>query len=172
MNSAFRVIWLVPQSRDIKYYSPPGGFWVKKMSHETYFIRKWSNFLGIAIKLVLYILKQLFASVSVTSGGYLPRRSSSVNIHRYSPPLLWIIVNYRSAYPNILWWCVCLVSSRTSFWGGNLLTKIWKCVPTTQRNRETDAAFLHVLFEICWDQVACFFAYSVRIACMILCTAP
>ena len=25
-NSAFRVIWLVPQSRDIKYYSPPGGF--------------------------------------------------------------------------------------------------------------------------------------------------
>ena len=86
VNSAFRAIWLVPQSRDIKYYSPPGGFRVKKMSRETHFIRKWSNFLGIAIKLVLYILKQLLASVSVTSGGYLPRRSSSVNIHRYSPP--------------------------------------------------------------------------------------
>ena len=32
--------------------------------------------------------------MSVTSGGYLPRRSSSVNIDRYSPPLLRIIVNY------------------------------------------------------------------------------
>ena len=52
------------------------------------------TFSGIAIKLVLYILKQLFASVSVTSGGYLPRRSGSVNIHRYSPPLLRIIVKY------------------------------------------------------------------------------
>ena len=96
MNSAFRAIWLVPQSRDIKYYSPPGGFRVKKMSRETHFIRKWSNFLGIAIKLVFYILKQLFASVSVTSGGYLPRRSGSVNIHRYSPPLLRIIVKYKT----------------------------------------------------------------------------
>ena len=96
VNSAFRAIWLVPQSRDIKYYSPPGGFRVKKMSRETHFIRKWSNFLGIAIKLVLYILKQLFASVSVNGGGYLPRQSGSVNIHRYSPPLLRIIVNYFS----------------------------------------------------------------------------
>ena len=26
VNSAFRAIWLVPLSRDIKYYSPPGGF--------------------------------------------------------------------------------------------------------------------------------------------------
>ena len=94
MNSAFLAIWLVPKSRDIKYYSPPGGFRVKKMSRETHFIRKWSNFSGIAIKPVLYILKQLFASVSVTSGGYLPGRSGSVNIHRYSPPLLRIIVNY------------------------------------------------------------------------------
>ena len=92
-TSEFCAIWLVPQSQDIKYYSPPGGFRVKKMSRETHFIRKWSNFLGIAIKLVLYILKQLFASVSVTSGGYLPCRSGSVNIHCYSPPLLRIIVN-------------------------------------------------------------------------------
>ena len=36
---------------------------------------------------MLYILKQLFASVSVNSGGYLPRQSGLVNIHRYSPPL-------------------------------------------------------------------------------------
>ena len=103
MNSEF---WLVPQSLDIKYYSPPGGFRVKKMSRETHFIRKWSNFLGIAIKLVLYILKQLFASVPVTTGGDLPRRSGSANIHCYSPPLLRIIVNYllrcvaSSAYGN------------------------------------------------------------------------
>ena len=106
MNSAFRAIWLVPQSRDMKYYSPPGGFWAKKMSRKTHFIRKWSNFLGIAIKLVLYILKQLFASVSVTSGGYLPRRSGSVNIHHYSPPLLQIIVN-------------CIISVITSLWAGS-----------------------------------------------------
>ena len=55
---------------------------------------KYSSYLGTAIKLVLYILKQLFASVSVNSGEYLPRRSGSVNIHRYSPPLRRIIVNY------------------------------------------------------------------------------
>ena len=29
-TSAFRTIWLVPLSRDIKYYSPPGGFRRKK----------------------------------------------------------------------------------------------------------------------------------------------
>ena len=33
--------------------------------------------------------------MSVNSGGYLPRRSGSVNIHRYSPPLRRIIVNYQ-----------------------------------------------------------------------------
>ena len=30
VNSAFRAIWLVPQARDIKCYSPPGGFRRKK----------------------------------------------------------------------------------------------------------------------------------------------
>ena len=38
------------------------------------------------------ILKQLSPSLSVTSIRYLPR--SSVNIHRYSPPLWGIIVKY------------------------------------------------------------------------------
>ena len=66
----------------------------KKMAREPHFVVKYSSYLGTAIKLVLYILKQLFASVSVNSGGYLPRRSGSVNIHRYSPPLLRIIVKY------------------------------------------------------------------------------
>ena len=94
VNSAFRAIWLVPLSRDIKYYSPPGGFRRKKMAREPHFVVKYSSYLGTAIKLVLYILKQFFASVSVSSGGYLPRRSGSVNIHRYSPPLRWIIVKY------------------------------------------------------------------------------
>ena len=93
VNSDFRVIWLVPQSRDIEWYSPPCGFGRKKLARETHFIRKWSNYLGIGIKLVLYILKQLFASVSVNSGGYLPHRSGSVNIHRCSPLLRRIIVN-------------------------------------------------------------------------------
>ena len=64
------------------------------MVREPHFVVKYSSYLGTAIKLVLYILKQLFASVSVNSGGYLPRRSGSVNIHRYSPPLRRIIVNY------------------------------------------------------------------------------
>ena len=45
----------------------------KKMMCEPHFVVKYSSYLGTAIKLVLYILKQLFASVSVNSGGYLPR---------------------------------------------------------------------------------------------------
>ena len=97
VNIAFRTIRLVPQSRNIKWYSPPGGFWKKQMAREPHFIGKYkiSNYLGIAIKLVLYIVKQLFASVSVTSGGYLPRRSGSVNIraasHLHSGEQLLII---------------------------------------------------------------------------------
>ena len=67
------------------------------MAREPHFAVKYSSYLGTAIKLVLYILKQLFASVSVNSGGYLPRRSGSVNIHRYSPPLRRIIVKYTQA---------------------------------------------------------------------------
>ena len=82
----------------------------EKMAREPHFVVKYSSYLGTAIKLVLYILKQLFASVSVTSGGYLPRRSGSVNIHRYSPPLLRIIVNYSSRWGwgwcwHWCWWC-------------------------------------------------------------------
>ena len=64
------------------------------MAREPQFVVKYSSYLGTAIKLVLYILKQLFASVSVNGGGYLPRRSGSVNIHRHSPPLRRIIVKY------------------------------------------------------------------------------
>ena len=55
VNSAFRAIWLVPQSRDIKCYSPPGGSRRKKMAREPHFIGKEKKCLGIAIKLVLYI---------------------------------------------------------------------------------------------------------------------
>ena len=63
------------------------------MARGPQFIRNYNNYLGIAIKFVFDILKQLFASVSVDSGGYLPRRSGSVNIHSYSPPLRQIVVN-------------------------------------------------------------------------------
>ena len=62
------------------------------MAREPHFVVKYSSYLGTAIKLVLYMLKQLFASVLVNSGGYSTRRSGSVNIHRYSPPLRRIIV--------------------------------------------------------------------------------
>ena len=51
---------------------------------------------------MLYILKQLFASVSVNISGYLPRRSSSVNIHRYPPPLRRIIFKYTSSLDPVL----------------------------------------------------------------------
>ena len=71
------------------------------MACEPHFVVKYSSYLGTAIKLVLYILKQLFASVSVNSGGYLPCRSGSVNIHRYSPPLRRIIVKYPYIVINI-----------------------------------------------------------------------
>ena len=71
------------------------------MAHEPHFVVKYSSYLGTAIKLVLYILKQLFASVSVNSGGYLPRQSGSVNIHRYSPPLRRIIVNQSTILERI-----------------------------------------------------------------------
>ena len=92
MNSAFRAIWLVPQSRNIKCIhllaASKGKTWLASLILS----KKYSNYLGIAINVCLYILKQLFVSVSVNSGGYLPRRSGSVNIRRYSPPLRWIIV--------------------------------------------------------------------------------
>ena len=39
--------------------------------------------------------------MSVNRGGYLPRRSGSVNIHCYSPPLRWIIVKCRGATSNV-----------------------------------------------------------------------
>ena len=38
--------------------------------------------------------------MSVNSGGYLPRRSGSVNIHRYSPPLRRTIVKYLHVLSN------------------------------------------------------------------------
>ena len=65
------------------------------MAREPHFVVKYSSYLETAIKLVLYILKQLFASVSVNGGGYLPRRRGSVNIHRYSPPLILLPYSVR-----------------------------------------------------------------------------
>ena len=79
------------------------------MAREPHFVVKYSSFLGTAVKLVLYILKQLFTSVSVNSSGYLPRRSGSVNIHRYSPPLRRIIVKYQQIIIPALFHPKCLV---------------------------------------------------------------
>ena len=94
MNSAFRAIRLVAQSRNtcIKCYSPPGGIRRKKWRASPILSENKAS----VWELALYILKQLFASVSVNSGGYLPRRSGLVNIHRYSPPLRRVIVQYKS----------------------------------------------------------------------------
>ena len=71
---------------------------------------KQNNYLRTAIELVLYILKQLFVSVSVNSGGYLPHWSGSVNIHRYSPPLQQIIVKY------CIWWNILVCSMAAYFY--------------------------------------------------------
>ena len=49
------------------------------MAHEPHFVVKYSSYLGTAIKLVLYILKQLFAKVEVNSGGYLI--STAIHLH-------------------------------------------------------------------------------------------
>ena len=49
------------------------------------------------IQLVRYILKQLFTSVSVKVVNIYLALCGSVNIHYYSPPLWWIIVNYYMA---------------------------------------------------------------------------
>ena len=46
---------------------------------EPHFVVKYSSYLGTAIKLVLYILKQLFAEVEVNSSGYLPSRSLTIH---------------------------------------------------------------------------------------------
>ena len=57
----------------------PAFFWI--LPH---FSEKKELF-GAGYPLVWYILKQLFTSVSVNSGGYLPRRFAARQIHMYSP---------------------------------------------------------------------------------------
>ena len=98
VNSAFRAIWLVPRS-EIHLLATSGG---KKWRAKPISSENKITYLWIAIKLVLYILKQLFASVSVNSGGYLPRRSGPVNIHRYSPPLRRMMKDFHEGNPDVM----------------------------------------------------------------------
>ena len=55
---------------------------------------------------VVYTKTIIHLSVS-ESGGYLPRCGGSVNIHHYSPPLRWIIVNYLPAMVSPYWEKLC-----------------------------------------------------------------
>ena len=49
----------------------------------------------IVIIIIIIIITKTVIHLSIgESGGYLPRRGGSANIHHYSPPLQWIIVNY------------------------------------------------------------------------------
>ena len=89
VNSVFRTIWLVPHSWNIKsaiHLLAPSG---EKKGTRTSILSE-SKITIWQLCCINIILKQLF--VSVNSGGCLPRWSGSVNIHRNSPPLWWIII--------------------------------------------------------------------------------
>ena len=70
-------IWLAPQSRNVECIHLLVVFGEKNDSWKVNKATIWE-----------LLLKQSFASVSVNSGGYSPRRSGSVNIHRYSRPII------------------------------------------------------------------------------------
>ena len=122
------------------------------MAREPHFVVNYSSYLGTAIKLVLYILKQLFASVSMNSGRYLPRPSGSVNIHRYSPPLRRIIVKYfRSTIQFFL-----LQQLGSTLWDCKETRGAFKCLSfnfclSWCRLRPPDSSSLYVAFSSSWQ---------------------
>ena len=103
MNSTFRARWLASSeviSQVIFTSEQPKK---NKMAFVGILSQIKLLFGPLVIQLVWYILKQLFTSVSVKVVDiYL------ADIHHYSPPLRWIIVNYRRehlppGYDEILW---------------------------------------------------------------------
>ena len=102
MNSTFRARWL-PSSEVISQVLFTSEQQEKnKMAFVAIFSQIKLLYGPLVIQLVWYILKQLFTSVSVkVMDIYLPLRGSA-NIHHYSPPLRWIIVNYtNTVYDNL-----------------------------------------------------------------------
>jgi len=94
MNSAFRALWLVNSEVVSKYYSPPSSRRERFQNFrplDTHKITFWSANYSAC---VVYTKAIIHLSVG-ESDGYLPRRfCGSVNIHHFSRPLRWIIVNY------------------------------------------------------------------------------
>ena len=101
MNSTFRACWLASSEVISQVLFTSEQQTKSKMAFVGILSPIKLLFWPLVIQLVWYILKQLFTEVEVNSGGYLPRRSSLVNIHNYSPPLRWIIVKYNSNEKNI-----------------------------------------------------------------------
>ena len=96
MNSTIRVRWLASSEVISQVLFTSKELEQNKMAFVAIFSQIKLLFGPLVIQLVWYILKQLFTSVSVKVvdiNSTSPLRGS-VNIHHYSPPLRWIIVNY------------------------------------------------------------------------------
>ena len=98
----------------------------------------------LVIQLVWYILEQSFTSVSVTRG--------SVNIHHYSPPLRWIIVNYYSTNCNTIqiWsWCSRYLSSVGNRYPAIYVASYVGRKSKVKKCRQKDLKMLRALLSIC-----------------------
>ena len=73
-------MWLFPQPRNSNWYSPPGCFRRKKFRAKPISSESKVTIWELLLNSCCIWLKQLFASVSVNSGGYSHRRSGSVNV--------------------------------------------------------------------------------------------
>ena len=85
VNSTFRACWLASSEVISQVLFTSEQPQQNKMTFVAIFSQIKILFGPLDIQLVWYILKQLFTSVSVKVVD---------NIHHYSPPLRWIIVNY------------------------------------------------------------------------------
>ena len=104
MNSTFRARWLASSEVISQVLFTSEQPKKNKMAFVSVLSPIKSLFGPLVIQLVWHILKQLDTSVSVKVVDTNLR--SSVNIHHYSPPLLWIIVNYfhlNVIFQNIDW---------------------------------------------------------------------
>jgi len=83
LDSVFRALWLATQTRDSICYSFPGI--VLDFARQFFLIsQEKKNYFGAGYRLLWYVLKQIFSSVSAKSG-------------RYLPTLTWKIVIYYAA---------------------------------------------------------------------------
>ena len=91
VNNTFRARWLASPEVISQVLFTSEQPKKSKMAFVAIFSQIKLLFGTLVIQLVWYMLKQLFTSVSVK---VVDIYCGSVNIHHYSPPLRWIIVNY------------------------------------------------------------------------------